>query len=56
MQIIKDFIRQAEKVSYNNSLYSGTKTGANFLNEKNVIITQREHSFKGYTCSHNVEV
>ena len=55
-QINKDSIRQAEKVSSNKSLYSGTKTGPIFLNKQNVKITKREHAFKGYTCSHNVEV
>ena len=33
-------IRQAEKVSSNNSLYSDTKNRANFLNKKNVKIAK----------------
>ena len=49
-------MRQAEKVSSNNCLYSDTKKRANFLNEQNVKITKREHAFKGYVCSYNVEI
>ena len=41
-------IRKGEKVDSNSSLYSDTKKRANFLNEKNIKITKREHAFKGY--------
>ena len=49
-------VRQAEKFSSNNSLYSDTNKRANFLNEQNVEITKREHAFKGYACSYNVVI
>ena len=26
------------------------------MNEQNVKITKREHAFKGYACSYNVEI
>ena len=49
-------VRQAEKVGSNNSLYSNTKKCENFLKEKNVKITKREHAFKGYASTYNVEI
>ena len=49
-------IRQAEKVSSNSSLYSQTQKIENFLNKKNIKITKREHAFKGYASTYNVEI
>ena len=49
-------IRQVEKVGFKNCLYSNTKTSENFLNEKNVKITERDHTFKGFTSTYNVVI
>ena len=48
-------IRQAKKVGFNSSLYSDTKKGENFLNEKNVKI-KRELAFKDFASTYNVEI
>ena len=48
-------IRETEKVGSNSSLYSDTRKSENFLNEKNKKITEREHTFKGYINTYNVE-
>ena len=44
-----------EKVDSNSSLYSDIKK-RNFLNEKNIKITKREHAFKGYASTNNNEI
>ena len=49
-------IRQAEKLSSNSPLYNDTKKSENFLNEKNIKTTKREHAFKGYASTYNVEI
>ena len=49
-------IRQAEKVDSDSSLYSDTKKNENFLNEKNVKITKREHTCKGFGSTFNVGI
>ena len=49
-------IRQAEKVGCNTSLYKDTKKSEYFLNEKKKKITKREHAFKGYVSTYNVEI
>ena len=49
-------IRKAEKVDSNSSLYSDTEESENSLDKKNIKITKREHSFKGYASTYNVEV
>ena len=38
------------------ALYSETKKGENILNEKNIKITKREHAFKGFASTYNVEI
>ena len=43
-------IRQAEKVDSNSSLYSAYKKG------ENVKITKREHAFKGFESTYNIEI
>ena len=48
-------IKQAEKVGSNSSLYSDIKKG-NILNEKKLKITKREHVFKGFASTYNVEI
>ena len=47
---------QAEKSGSNCSSYSDTKNSENFLNEKNVKITKREHAFKGFASNYNYEI
>ena len=50
---------QAQKVSQvgsNSSLYSDTKKSENFLNEKNMNITKRVQSFRGFTGFYNVKI
>ena len=49
-------IRQDEKERSNSSLYSDTKKSKKCLNQKNVKITKREHAFKGYVSSYNVNI
>ena len=48
-------VRQAKKVGFSSSLYSDTKKGENFLNEKNVKI-KRELAFKDFASTYNVEI
>ena len=48
--------KKGEKVGCNSSLYSDTNKSKHFLNERNVKITKREHAFKGYASTCNVEV
>ena len=45
-----------KKVGSNSSLYSDTTKSKFFLSEKNVKITKRVHTFKGYANIHNVEI
>ena len=51
-------IRKSEKLGSNSSLYSDTKkiNFENILNENNIKVTQREHAFKSYTSTRNVEI
>ena len=49
-------VRPAEKVSSNSSLYSKTNQSEIFLNEKNIKTAKREHAFKGYASTYNVEI
>ena len=46
---------QSEKVSSSSSLYSDKKS-ENFLNEKNIKITEQKHAFIGYVSTYNVEI
>ena len=47
-------VRQAEKVSSNNSLYSDTKRA--YFKKENVRITKWAHAFKDYLSSYNVKI
>ena len=49
-------IRPVEEVDPNDSLYSDIKKSENFLKEKNMKITKREHAFKGYASTYIVEI
>ena len=50
-------IRKSEKLGSNSSLYSDTnKKFENVLNEKNIKVAQREHAFKSYARTRNVEI
>ena len=53
---LSKIIRQAEKVGSSSSLYSDTKKSQNFLNDKNIKIAKREHTFKSYASTCNAEV
>ena len=46
---------QSEKVSSSRSLYSDKKS-ENFLNEKNIKITEQKHAFIGCVSTYNVEI
>ena len=48
-------IPQVEKVGSNSSLIVIQKS-ENFLNGKNGKLTKREHAFKGFASTHNVEI
>ena len=49
-------IGKNKKVGSNRSLYSDTKNSEKFLNKKNVKVTIREHAFKGYASTDNVNI
>ena len=49
-------IIKAGKVGSNSSLYTDTKKSENVLNEKYVKTTKREHTFKGFAVTYNVEI
>ena len=55
-QKLSKTIRQGDKVGSNSSLFKGTKKNENFLNEKTIKITKREHAFKGYASIYNIEI
>ena len=38
------------------ALYSDTKKSEKFYNQKNFKISKREHAFKGFACTYNVEI
>ena len=48
--------RQAERLSFNSSLYSNTEKEKKFWTKKNTKITKQEQAFKGYTSTYNVEI
>ena len=49
-------IRQTEKVGSNSYLYEDTKKNEHFFNEKNMKLTKREHAFKGYVSTCDIEI
>ena len=53
---LSKIIGQAKKVVSNISLYSNTKKRENVLNKENVKITKREHAFRGYASTYNIEI
>ena len=53
---LSNTIRKDEKLDSNSSLSSDTKERENCLNKKNIKITKREHAFKGYASTYNVEI